>query len=211
MIATCRKPDAADKLRELAAKAQGRIEVLPLDAADHGSIKALVAKFKGRPIDLLMCNAGIAGPKPPVTTGKEGERIQDYGDDTWFEVLRTNLLGPVRIAGYLADSVTASERKLIGFVTSRMANIEENNNGAFYMYRASKGGVEYRHQELSLELGKNGVTCVGLHPGWVRTDFAPTGPVEPSASAEGLLKVMLGAGPADNGRFITYTGERVAW
>jgi NAD(P)-dependent dehydrogenase (short-subunit alcohol dehydrogenase family) len=211
VIATCRKPEAADKLQEFAAKAPGRIEILPLDASNHGSIKALVAKLKGRPIDLLMCNAGIAGPKPPVTTGKEGERIQDYGDDTWFEVLRTNLLGPVRIAGYLADNVAASERKLIGFVTSRMANIEENNNGAFYMYRASKAGLNTAIKNLSLELGKSGVTCVGLHPGWVRTDFAPTGPVEPSASAGGLLKVMLGASAADNGRFITYTGERVAW
>ena len=141
VIATCRKPETADKLQQLAAEVPGRIELLPLDTADHGSIKALVAKLRGRPIDLLMCNAGIAGPKPPVITGKEGERIQDYGDDTWFEVLRTNLLGPVRIAGYLAENVAASERKLIGFVTSRMANIEENNNGAFYMYRASKAAL----------------------------------------------------------------------
>jgi NAD(P)-dependent dehydrogenase (short-subunit alcohol dehydrogenase family) len=211
VIATCRKPQAADKLRELAAKAQDSIAILPLDAADHGSIKALVAALNGRPIDLLMCNAGIAGPKPPVTTGKEGERIQDFDDQTWFEVLRTNLLGPVRIAGYLAANVAASERKLMGFVTSRMANIEENNNGAFYMYRASKAALNTAIKNLSLELGKTGVICVGLHPGWVRTDFAPTGPVEPSASANGLLKVMLGASPADNGRFITYTGERVAW
>ena len=126
-------------------------------------------------------------------------------------MFRTNLLGPVRIAGYLADNVAASERKLMGFVTTRMANIEENSNGAFYMYRASKGALNTAIKNLSLELGKNGVIVVGLHPGWVRTDFAPTGPVEASASVNGLLKVMLGASAADNGRFITYTGERVAW
>jgi NAD(P)-dependent dehydrogenase (short-subunit alcohol dehydrogenase family) len=211
VIATCRNPHSAEKLRELAAESQGRIEILPLDAADHGSIRSIVATLNGRPIDLLMCNAGIAGPKPPLTTGKEGERIQDYHDDTWFEVLRTNLLGPVRIAGYLAGNVAASERKLMGFVTSRMANIEENSNGAFYMYRASKAALNTAIKNLSLELGKSGVICVGLHPGWVRTDFAPTGPVEPSASASGLLQVMLGASRADNGHFITYTGERVAW
>ena len=164
VIATCRNPAAADKLRELAAKAQGRIEVLPLDAADHKSIKALVASLNGRPIDLLMCNAGIAGPKPPLVTGKEGERIQDYDDETWFEVFRTNLLGPVRIAGYLADNVAASERKLMGFVTTRMANIEENSNGAFYMYRASKGALNTAIKNLSLELGKNGVIVCGPAP-----------------------------------------------
>ena len=211
VIATCRNPAGADKLNAIAAKAAGRVEILPLDVTSRDSVRRLAAGLGGRPIDLLMCNAGISGPKPPLVSGKEGERIQDFDDATWFEVFRTNLLGPVRIVGYLADNVATSERKLIGFVTTRMANIEENKDGAFYMYRASKGALNTAIKNLSLELGKRGVTCVGLHPGWVRTDFAPAGPVEAETSAGGLLKVMLNAAAGDNGRFIAYTGERVPW
>jgi NAD(P)-dependent dehydrogenase (short-subunit alcohol dehydrogenase family) len=211
VIATCRNPAAAEKLAALAAQYRLRVQILPLDVADHASIKATAAKLYGAPIDLLICNAGIAGPKPPLVSGKEGERIQDYDDVTWFEVLRTNLLGPVRIAGYLADNVADSERKLIAFISTRMANIEENVGGGFYMYRASKAALNTAIKNLSLELGKRGVTCIALHPGWVRTDFAPSGPLEPAASVEGMLQVMLAAGPADNGRFIAHSGERLAW
>lgn len=211
VLATCRDPAAADKLNGLGANSAGKIEILPLDVASLASIKQLAAKLNGRPIDLLTCNAGISGPKPPTLSGKEGERIQDFEDDVWFEVFRTNLLGPIRVAGFLADNVAASERKLIAFISTRMANIEENRDGAFYMYRASKSALNTAIKNVSIELGKRGVTCVALHPGWVRTDFSPSGPVDPPTSVCGLLKVMLTAGASENGRFIAYTGDKVPW
>jgi NAD(P)-dependent dehydrogenase (short-subunit alcohol dehydrogenase family) len=211
VLATCRDPAGAKNLGALAAMSNGRVQVLPLDVADKSSIEQFAAKLGQRPIDLLMCNAGISGPKPPLASGKQGERIQDFDDETWFEVIRTNLLGPVRITGLFADNVAASDKKLIGFTTTRMANIEENRDGAFYMYRASKGALNTAIKNFSLELGKRGVTCIGLHPGWVRTDFSPAGIVAPEDSARGLLRVMLEATPADNGRFIDYQGQRVAW
>ena len=55
------------------------------------------------------------------------------------------------------------------------------------------------------------MVCVALHPGWVRTDFAPNGPVEAATSVDGLLKVMLTAGAGENGRFIAYNGDKVPW
>jgi NAD(P)-dependent dehydrogenase (short-subunit alcohol dehydrogenase family) len=211
VLATCRDPASADRLNAVAAKTVGKIEILPLDVASQASIKQLAATLNRRPIDLLVCNAGISGPKQSTVSGKEGERIQDLDDDVWFEVFRTNLLGPVRVAGFLADNVAGSERKLIGFISTRMANIEENRDGAFYMYRASKGALNTAVKNLSIELGRRGVVCVALHPGWVRTDFAPNGPVEAATSVDGLLKVMLTAGAGENGRFIAYNGDKVPW
>jgi len=202
---------AARDLNALAATSEGRIKTMPLDVAKKASVEDCAAKLGNLPIDLLICNAGISGPKPPLVSGAKGERIQDFDDEKWFEVLRTNLLGPVRVVGLLADNVSASSRKTIGFITTRMANIEENKDGAFYMYRASKGALNTAIKNLSLELGKRGVTCIGLHPGWVRTDFSPAGIVEPEDSARGLLNVMINATAAENGRFIDYTGERVPW
>ena len=117
----------------------------------------------------------------------------------------------MRVVGFLADNVAASSKKLIGFVTTRMANIEENKDGAFYMYRASKGALNTAIKNMSMELGKLGVTCIELHPGWVRTAFSPAGIVAPEDSASGLLKVMLSAKAEDNGRFVDFKGERVPW
>ena len=132
-----------------------------------------------------MCNAGVSGPQSRRSfRARTAKEFRTSTTIEWFEVFRTNLLGPVRVVGFLADNVAASGKKLIGFVTTRMANIEENKDGAFYMYRASKGALNTAIKNMSLELGKRGVTCIGLHPGWVRTDFSPAGIVAPEDSAE---------------------------
>ena len=76
VLATCRDPASADRLNAVAAKTVGKIEILPLDVASQASIKQLAATLNRRPIDLLVCNAGISGPKQSTVSGKEGERIQ---------------------------------------------------------------------------------------------------------------------------------------
>ena len=53
VVATARRPEEAEKLHQLGA------EVLPLDASDPASIDSLAARLKGRPLDLLIANAGV--------------------------------------------------------------------------------------------------------------------------------------------------------
>ena len=55
----------------------GRLEVLPLDLGDLGSVSAFVSSFKakyGGQLDVLVCNAGVMAP--PHTLTKDGHETQ---------------------------------------------------------------------------------------------------------------------------------------
>ncbi|MBF0248927.1 MAG: SDR family NAD(P)-dependent oxidoreductase, partial [Alphaproteobacteria bacterium] len=57
-VATCRDPDGAAELRGL-----GGVEVHALDIDDFSAIDRLAADLADTPIDLLIGNAGVYGPK----------------------------------------------------------------------------------------------------------------------------------------------------
>ena len=58
VIATCRTPAKADRLNALAEK-YPNVVVEELDIVDVAEIDALVEKYKGKPIDVLLNNAAI--------------------------------------------------------------------------------------------------------------------------------------------------------
>ena len=64
VIATARTPTEATALMAI-AKQHANVTVEALDVTDYAQIDALAAKYKGRPIDVLLNNAGISGgPRP---------------------------------------------------------------------------------------------------------------------------------------------------
>lgn len=210
--ATCRRPDQAEALRRLASESGPAVEVHALDTGDRQSIAALSAALADQPIDMLVCNAGISSMKPALITGKEGQRIQDADDALWFEVYRTNAIGPLRIAAAFADRVAASERRLMAFLSSRMSVAGENRSGAYYPYRASKAALNIIVKNLSIELAPRGVTCILLHPGWVRTGMGGAGAdISPEESVSGMLNILLGAKLPKQLQFLDYLGEVVRW
>jgi NAD(P)-dependent dehydrogenase (short-subunit alcohol dehydrogenase family) len=91
VIATCRDPGQYDG------------EAHALDVTDATSVAALGRAMAGETIDLLINNAGIYGPRNLPFDAL------DY--DAWEQVLRTNLMGPMRVAAALAGPVLASQQK----------------------------------------------------------------------------------------------------
>jgi NAD(P)-dependent dehydrogenase (short-subunit alcohol dehydrogenase family) len=212
VFATCRDPDRAEALRRLATESPQAIEIHALDTADSKSIAALSGAIGNQPIDLLICNAGVSRMKQALITGAEGQRIQDADDALWFEVFRTNTIGPLRVAAAFADRVAASERRLMAFISSHMSVVARNKNGASYMYRSSKAALNIIIKNLSIELAPRGVTCIVLHPGWVRTDMGgPGADVTPEESVSGMLQVLLDAKLPKQLQFLDFRGEVVPW
>jgi len=115
VIATCRAPDKADGLRAVAGGANGKVEIEVYDVTDAPSAERLAIKVGKRPIDHLIANAGVIGPRDytPATVD----------DATWGEVMRVNVMAPLRIATLLTDAVAVSERKLMAFVSSRLGSM----------------------------------------------------------------------------------------
>ena len=62
VLACCRNPQVAGDLMALAEN-HDSIEMFALDVANYEQIGNLAVELAGRPIDILLNNAGIYGPK----------------------------------------------------------------------------------------------------------------------------------------------------
>ena len=193
VIATCRDPAASDL--------DG--DVLPLDVADPAGVAALGRSLVAETIDLLINNAGISGPR--------GYSVGSIPFDAWEQVLRTNTLGPLRVAEALLDAVARSDRRLMVFLTSGLGSITQGGGG-YYLYGSSKAALNKAVKSLSVDLRPRGVGCLLFHPGWVHTDMGgPSAPVSVEASVRGMRKVIQGWSMARTGAFVDYTGTAIPW
>jgi len=193
VIATCRDPGASDL--------DG--EVLPLDVADPDSVAALAQAIAGQPIDLLINNAGISGPR--------GYGVGSIPFDAWEHVLRTNTLGPLRVAEALAGAVARSERRLMVFLTSGLGSIGQGGGG-YYLYGSSKAALNKAVKSLSVDLRPRRIGCLLFHPGWVRTDMGgPSATVSVETSVRGMRKVIDRWTMAETGSFVDYNGRTIPW
>ncbi|QFU77929.1 SDR family oxidoreductase [Halioglobus maricola] len=197
VIGTARKPAEADELRATGARVE------QLDVTDADSLAALAETLKGVKIDMLVNNAGVGGQAP------ESFRDTDFAAIDWtFEV---NTLGPMRVTQALIDNLDAGQQKTVVHISSVMGSIEKNRGG-YYGYRASKAALNMMNKSLAQELGKEGYTCVVMHPGWVQTRMGgPDAAITAEVSVKGMLDVFAGLSPDDNGRFYDYQGESIPW
>jgi NAD(P)-dependent dehydrogenase (short-subunit alcohol dehydrogenase family) len=174
-----------------------------LEMTDRGQIRAFADGMKGKPIDLLFCNAGTYGPR-----GMSLGRL-DY--DAWEEVLRVNLLGPAALVEALVDNVAASERKTIAVMSSRLGSIAEAS-GSSFLYATSKAALNALAKGLAVTLANRGIIVVALSPGWVRTDMGgENAPLTPEASVRGVRTVLARLSTADSGKFLSHDGAEIAW
>jgi NAD(P)-dependent dehydrogenase (short-subunit alcohol dehydrogenase family) len=173
------------------------------DITDFPGVRKFSQGLKGEPIDLLFCNAGIAG--------KRGSAIGSFDYASWEEVLRVNVLGAAAVAEAFVDNVAASERKVIAFMSSRLGSIAETS-GHTLPYSSSKAALNMVAKAFALALAPRGIIVVALHPGWARTDMGGKGaPLEPAESVRGLRKVIAGLRPSDSGRFLNHDGAPIPW
>lgn len=202
VIATCRKPDAAVALGDLAGSA-GSVRVMPLDVGDPTSIKALAGELAGASIDVLLNNAGIFGDR-------SGFGGVDYAK--WSDTFRVNTMAPLMLSEHLIEQVGRSEQKVIANVTSKMGSVADNTSGGCYVYRSSKAALNMVTRSMAHDLAGRGVTCAVLHPGWVATDMGGAGaPLQAEPSVRGMRQVIAGLTPAQSGGFFNYDGAEIPW
>ena len=204
VIAACRAPDAAQELQELAAQSGGRIHVLAMNVTDTASVRAAAAVLKGEAVDLLLNNAGVGGPP--------GQQLGNLDYAAWARVLDTNTLGPMRVVEALLENVAQSKLKRVVTITSAMGSIADNLSGGRYAYRSSKAAVNIVMKSLSVDLAPRGITCIVVHPGWVRTDMGGSGgKLTPAESVRALRSLIESIKPEDSGKFLNYDGKPYPW
>ena len=197
VIGTARSPGKADELNALS------LEVVQLDVANPSSVDALAESLAGRPIDLLINNAGIF---PRV------DKIEEINLDDYSQTIAVNALGPVRVTRALLANIRLGKKKTIVNITSRLGSIALNDFGSFYGYRESKAALNMFTKTLAIELAPEGFTCLTIHPGWVKTDMGgENANLTPEQSISGMRDVIQTLGPADTGTYWSYSGEEVPW
>jgi len=206
VIATARKPQEAAELRALAAQ-HANVVLEPLDVTDHAGIDALAAKYRQQPIDVLINNAGVAGPVPQQTFGS-----MDYA--VFRDVLEVNTIGPLKVAeAFLPNLLAGQQKKLVTLSTSE-ASFGRLDAARLYWYRSSKAAVNMLMLNLAHELKGRGVTVALVNPGPVATDMMRNvhmplqKPADAVAKVIGIIDRMT---PAETGRFWDYKGGEVPW
>jgi NAD(P)-dependent dehydrogenase (short-subunit alcohol dehydrogenase family) len=157
----------------------------------------------GAKLGICVLNAGVYGPKAAL-----GE---SFVQEEFDHVMRSNVYVAMRLIPALAPALVAARGKLIT-VSSRMGSIGERQSGNGTAYRASKAALNSVLKDASVTFGPQGVTCITVHPGWVRTDMGGAGAdLSPEDSVKGLRRVIAEIDPSDNGTFRNYDGGKIAW
>jgi NAD(P)-dependent dehydrogenase (short-subunit alcohol dehydrogenase family) len=202
VFATARAPKEAGELLAL-AKAHSALSIHALQVDQPGSIAELARELAGHPIDILLSNAGVMGPKE--------QRLGQIDFAGMLETLRVNSVAPLQLAEAFLENVEKGERKLIAALTSGMGSIADSSGGS-YAYRASKAALNMSYRNLALDLKDRGIIAVVINPGWVQTDMGgPRAPVTASASITAMRKVLDGLTLADSGKFLDYKGGTWPW
>jgi NAD(P)-dependent dehydrogenase (short-subunit alcohol dehydrogenase family) len=187
-------------------KAGGAVgEALPLDVTSDASAAALANMLKGRPIDLLINNAGVSGPEPAHQTSTD----MDFAG--FLGVLDANVLGPLRVTQALLPNLRAAGAAKAVVISSQMGQLSSKQSG-FVAYRASKAAVNKVFQCLAADLAGEGIAVAMLHPGWVRTDMGgPGADLDVSESASGIRSVLASLDLSGTGRFMAWDGRQLDW
>jgi len=201
VIACCRAPNKAEALNALAKTA--RAEVMVLDVTSPKSVAGLKSALAGRPIDIVINNAGVGGPR------NEAKGTIDF--DAWVETLKTNSVAPMLVSLALHDNLKAGKLKKLITITSMMGSIANHGGGA-YAYRASKAAVNSVMHGLSKDWAKDGIAVGIYHPGWVKTDMGgASAPVTPEESVKGLRAQIARLSASNSGAYLDYAGKEIAW
>lgn len=163
--------------------------VADIGVADQASrLPAAAVERYGR-LDVLINNAGILGPRVPMT---------DYPLDAWTEVVRINLTGTF-VVSQAAASIMA--RQQAGCIITLSSSVGRAGRERWGAYAVTKFGVEGLSQVMADELRSAGVIVLTLNPGGTRTRMRqdaypeedPARVRDPREAAEALLQVALHA------------------
>ncbi len=175
------------------------IEWQELSVADPASQQAMAVRLKGRPIELLVCNAGVYL-----------EKAGSYAPELWAETFAVNVTGVFLTVQGLLPSLRTAKGK-IAIISSNMGS-DARAPGGSYIYRSSKAAVLNLGRNLAADLKREGIPVGIYHPGWVITDMGGSGAdITIDVSVRGLVQRFIGLSPNSTGCFESYDGTALAF
>ena len=201
VIATCRNPDDADALNELASQ-HDNVVVEPLDLLDLEGIGALAERYQGQAIDVLINNAALMrGPD-------EGQTFGSFDYVEFDRFFHTNVRGPLRVAEAFWPHLKASGNGTVATLTTGRGRNSIPVPGFSY-YKGSKAAIDNFQLDIGRQGRRDGVKVLVLMPGRVATHSEATGrnfvPIEDSVA--GMIRVMETATIKQNGQTFRWNDD----
>jgi NAD(P)-dependent dehydrogenase (short-subunit alcohol dehydrogenase family) len=210
VIATARRPHEAEELRRLCEASEGRLKIEPLDVEDFAAIDRLAEKLRGQPIDVIINNAGLFGPKRSA----ESDARQSFGHmdfEIWHRLLSVNMMAAYKMAEAFVDHVAASDDRKIVAISSTLGSIG-TGEGQAYAYATSKAGLNMVMHKLAVDLKPRGIATAAYCPGWVRTSMGGSAAaLAPSESVRGLREQIARLSLGTSGGFFLHDGRPIPW
>ncbi|UWQ78425.1 SDR family oxidoreductase [Leisingera sp. S132] len=170
-----------------------------LDVSDPGQQARFAAQIKGRPVDLLVCNAGVYIDKMMG--------LQDYSAEVWAKTLAANVTGVFLTVQAMLPNLRLAESPKIAILSSQMASHSRAPGGS-YAYRASKAAALNIGRNLATDLKPEGIAVGIYHPGWVQTDMGGyDGDITVQESVAGLINEFDVLTLDTSGCFHTWDGR----
>ncbi len=205
VFATCRLPEQAEALNQLANENKELVHVVQLDVINdmsvHAAAEAVAAQTNH--LDLIINNAGV----------NFRDSFESFNSDEFLLVLNANGVGAMRVVVEFVDLLRQGSAPKIVNISSQLGSMTaQKPNFGSYAYNASKAVMNMITRHLSFDLASDGITTISMHPGWVQTDMGgSSAAVTPPDSAAGILNVAANLTAADNGKFYIYNGEIHPW
>ena len=173
---------------------------LQLDVTRPDSHAELAQALEGKPIDLLVCNAGVYLDKGhDLETG--------YGADIWAQTFAANVTGVFLTVQTLLPNLRAATGAKIAIISSQMASHTRAPGGS-YIYRASKAAALNLGRNLAADLASEGIAVGIYHPGWVQTDMGgPAADITTDEAVAGLVERFASLSMETTGCFETWDGR----
>jgi len=169
-----------------------------LDVTDPAQQAQMARKLDSRPVDLLICNAGVYLDK--------GQTIDGYPAEMWDQTFAANVTGVFLTIQALLPNLRAARGK-IAIISSQMASHTRAPGGS-YIYRASKAAVLNLGRNLAVDLKDDGIAVGIYHPGWVQTDMGgQAADITVSQAVAGLIERFDALSLDSTGCFETWDGE----
>ncbi len=214
---TARSQDEIDETVALIDRDGGRGLAAVADVTDPYSVELMVAETERRlgPIDLLVNNAGIAGPVGP---------LWEVNPNDWRRCVEVNLDGPFLCCSTVLRGMVTRRR---GRIVNLVSRIGARPFPYLTAYNVAKTALIRLTETLAEETREHGVAVLGLDPGFVRTgmpraiggsdsgrrwlpEFAAHAEADaqsPDAAVHLCLQIASGRADALSGRYLSVRAD----
>ncbi|WP_457669017.1 SDR family oxidoreductase [Thiolapillus sp.] len=216
VVLTARSAEKAERAAGLLAQENIKVMPMVLDVEQEEDIEHFVKEFSQhhQHLDVLINNAAL-NPKdyPDKQRFAKTFYLDQLDMDEVLRVIRVNALAPAIMVKHLRSILKASARPVVLNISSWLGSITVKNNPGHYGYATGKSALNMVNKAMALELHEEGIICVVVNPGWVKTRMGgDSADLTTEQAIHGMIeKVLNQVDLGDSGKFFNQDGSEHPW